>query len=48
MDDGDATKGTVRGQKHVAAGPNPDINAAADAASYQETGTNVYTVCRTF
>jgi len=48
MDDGDATKGTVRGQKHTTAGPNPDINAAADAASYVESGTNVYTVCRTF
>src|SRR5688572_20266636 len=48
MDDGDATKGTVRGQKHIAAGPNPDINAAADGASYVESGTNVYTVCRTF
>jgi prepilin-type N-terminal cleavage/methylation domain-containing protein len=48
MDDGDARAGTVRAQRHVAAGPNPDINAAADAANYAETGTNVYTVCRTF
>jgi prepilin-type N-terminal cleavage/methylation domain-containing protein len=48
MDDGDSRAGTVRAQRHVAAGPNPDINGGADAATYQETGTNVYTVCRTF
>lgn len=46
MDDGKAIAGTVRAQKHLAAGPNPDINAAADAAEYAETGTNVYTICR--
>ena len=45
MDDGDARTGTVRGQLH-AAGPNPAINAAADAANYVESGTNVYTLCR--
>ena len=48
MDDGDSTKGSVRGQKHLTSGPNPDIAAAADTESYRETGTNVYTVCRTF
>jgi prepilin-type N-terminal cleavage/methylation domain-containing protein len=48
MDDGNATSGTLRGQKHIAAGPNPDISATADAANYAETGTNVYTICRTF
>ena len=48
MDDGDARAGTLRAQKHTSAGPNPDINAAADADNYAETGTNVYTVCRTF
>ena len=46
MDDGDARAGTVRGQLHVG-GPNPAINVAADAANYVETGTNVYTLCRT-
>jgi len=46
MDDSDARTGTVRGQLHVG-GPNPAINAAADAANYAETGTNVYTLCRT-
>ena len=46
MDDADPRTGTVRGQLHVA-GPNPAINAAADAANYAETGTNVYTLCRT-
>ena len=45
MDDADARTGTVRDQLH-AAGPNPAINAAADAANYAETGTNVYTLCR--
>jgi len=48
MDDGDARTGTLRAQKHTTAGPNPDINGTADAANYAETGTNVYTVCRTF
>jgi prepilin-type N-terminal cleavage/methylation domain-containing protein len=45
MDDGAVDKGTVRGQKHTA-GPNPNINDAADAAAYAENGTNVYTICR--
>jgi prepilin-type N-terminal cleavage/methylation domain-containing protein len=45
MDDGLIGTGTVRGQKH-AAGPNPDINTAADSSAYAETGTNVYTLCR--
>jgi prepilin-type N-terminal cleavage/methylation domain-containing protein len=45
MDDGLIATGTVRGQKHTA-GPNPDINTAADASAYAETGTNVYTLCR--
>jgi prepilin-type N-terminal cleavage/methylation domain-containing protein len=46
MDDADARTGTVRGQLH-AAGPNPAIAAAAPGANYAETGTNVYTLCRT-
>jgi len=45
MDDGTAATGTVRGQLH-AAGPNPAIQDAAPAANYAETGTNVYTLCR--
>jgi prepilin-type N-terminal cleavage/methylation domain-containing protein len=45
MDDGLIATGTVRGQMHTA-GPNPDINATADASNYAETGTNVYTLCR--
>ncbi len=45
MDDGLIGTGTVRGQVHTA-GPNPNINAAADASAYAETGTNVYTLCR--
>src|SRR6266851_5544205 len=45
MDDGAIGTGTVRGQKHTG-GPNPNINTAADATAYAETGTNVYTLCR--
>jgi hypothetical protein len=45
LDDGHLATGTVRGQKHTG-GQNPDINAAADASDYAETGTNVYTLCR--
>jgi len=45
MDDGTIGTGTVRGQKHTG-GPNPDINATADATAYAETGTTVYTTCR--
>ena len=45
MDDGFIGTGTVRGQRHTA-GPNPTINASADASAYAETGTNVYTLCR--
>ena len=45
MDDGQVATGSVRGQLHTA-GPNPTINAAAYAAAYAETGTNVYTLCR--
>lgn len=46
MDDGNSTTGAVRGQIHTTAGPSPAISGTADAASYAETGTNVYTVCR--
>ncbi len=45
MDDGRIESGTVRGQLHDA-GPNPDISATAAASAYQESGTNVYTLCR--
>jgi hypothetical protein len=45
MDDGIAGKGTVRGL--LQAGPNPAIGAAQVAtATYGETGSNVYTLCR--
>ena len=43
MDDGVPATGTVRGQLQDT--PNPAIAAAA-AAAYGETGTNVYTLCR--
>jgi hypothetical protein len=43
MDDGVPNAGTVRGQAQT--GVNPDVAATAGTA-YQETGTNVYTLCR--
>ena len=43
MDDGNIVNGTVRGQLQAA--PNPNIAAVA-AGAYAETGTNVYTLCR--
>jgi prepilin-type N-terminal cleavage/methylation domain-containing protein len=52
MDDGARTNGTVRGQLQT--GPNPAIvtdatgAAVGGANSYQETGTNTYTICRAF
>jgi len=42
MDDGQPGAGTVRGQLQTA--PNPTIATAT--AAYQESGTNVYTLCR--
>lgn len=45
MDDGVIGAGTVRGQLHTG-GPNPTINTSADSSAYAETGTNVYTLCR--
>jgi hypothetical protein len=44
MDDGTIGTGTVRGQLQTT--PNPNINAAADATAYAETGTNTYVLCR--
>jgi len=44
MDDGLAGKGTVRAI--VQAGPNPAIGAVAATATYSETGSNIYTICR--
>jgi len=47
MDDGTANVGTVRGISQ--AGPNPNIGAGLVALAppgYQETGTNIYTICR--
>ncbi len=45
MDDGVPNAGNVRGLTQGA--PNPDVVAGtAAAAAYAETGTNVYTLCR--
>ena len=45
MDDGVPNSGTVRALTQTA--PNPDVvNATAAATAYAETGTNVYTLCR--
>jgi prepilin-type N-terminal cleavage/methylation domain-containing protein len=45
MDDGVPNAGTVRGLTQTS--PNPDVvNATTAAAAYQETGTNLYTLCR--
>ena len=44
MDDGVIGTGTVRGQLHTA-GPNPDVDTNA-GSTYQESGTNVYLLCR--
>ena len=45
MDDGSASTGTVRAIAQTA--PNPAVGVGQAAASaYAETGTNIYTVCR--
>ena len=45
MDDGVPISGTVRGI--LQAGANPAIdNTTVASASYQETGSNIYTICR--
>ena len=45
MDDGVPNNGSVRGLLQTA--PNPDvINTTFASTAYQETGTNVYTICR--
>ena len=46
MDDGNPATGAVRGQKQDAAGA-PAIATTA-ATSFEETGTNLYTLCRQF
>jgi prepilin-type N-terminal cleavage/methylation domain-containing protein len=49
MDDGVSNQGTVRGV--IQSAPNPNIGAgqvATQPPGYQETGTNVYTLCRAF
>src|SRR5712664_1412565 len=47
MDDGTSNQGTVRGL--IQGAPNPNIGAGQVAtASYAETGTNVYVLCRAF
>jgi prepilin-type N-terminal cleavage/methylation domain-containing protein len=46
MDDGIPASGTVRGVLQTS--PNPDVVAATlPAATYAETGTNTYLICRT-
>ena len=47
MDDGASNQGTVRGL--IQSAPNPNIGTGQVAtASYAETGTNVYVLCRAF
>ncbi|MEO8717925.1 MAG: prepilin-type N-terminal cleavage/methylation domain-containing protein [Burkholderiales bacterium] len=50
MDDGNRLSGSVRGQLQTANNPNIVVNAqgaaVGGAASYAETGTNSYTICR--
>jgi len=45
MDDGRIDAGGVRGQLQSGP-PNPDIQDAAAASAYGETGTNIYVLCR--
>jgi len=44
MDDGQPAAGSVRAQLQTS--PNPAIAALAATPTYQESGTNTYTVCR--
>jgi prepilin-type N-terminal cleavage/methylation domain-containing protein len=44
MDDGISGKGTVRGLTQ--AGPNPNVGNAAATATFAETGSNIYVLCR--
>jgi len=47
MDDGQPGAGGVRALDSSALGPNPPVGTGASApASYQETGTTIYTLCR--
>jgi prepilin-type N-terminal cleavage/methylation domain-containing protein len=50
MDDGGRLTGSVRGQLQTANNPNIVVNAqgvaVGGAASYVESGTNTYTICR--
>src|SRR5712691_9436670 len=47
MDDGASNQGTVRGL--IQSSPNPNITTGTVAtATYAETGTNIYTLCRAF
>ncbi len=48
MDDGDRLAGSVRGQLQTANNPSivQNAQAAPDANSYVESGTNTYTLCR--
>jgi prepilin-type N-terminal cleavage/methylation domain-containing protein len=44
MDDGQIGSGGVRGLPQ--SGANPDVTGAAATSPYQETGTNIYVLCR--
>jgi len=44
MDDGQIGAGGVRGLPQ--SGANPDVTGPASASAYQETGTNIYVLCR--
>ena len=47
MDDGAPNQGTVRAL--IQSSPNPNITTGTVAtATYAETGTNIYTLCRAF
>jgi hypothetical protein len=50
LDDGARTAGSVRGMRQSALNPAIAVDATAvavgGASSYVETGTNVYTLCR--
>jgi prepilin-type N-terminal cleavage/methylation domain-containing protein len=47
MDDGAPGAGGVRALDQTTLGPNPAVGAGASApANYQETGTNIYVLCR--
>jgi prepilin-type N-terminal cleavage/methylation domain-containing protein len=46
FDDGDATKGTVRGLKQTGSNDTVATNSAAPTETYIDNGTNLYVVCK--